>query len=165
MTNLSVRDMLYEDLFAALEEINQKPVVRAASGVNTGHHFTLWIGSIMDVETGAGPRQRGEYSIYVRCSWRLNRPSELVRTWRDAEERGDAMDRDLRLLTATHVTSFRLAPRTLDLALDFGATELSIFADAPSGEDQDYCYFVSTPRHKYLIRTGGLIEAKPRFDA
>ncbi len=129
---------MFEEFRANLNLLVSKECWSFIAGPGTGSFVTLDFGPKVPRRTPLKNKTltqeqreyRGEISLFVECSWRIDSGTEVVCSSQDDNEPGGEMLQGLKLLTGEKVEEVNVFPPALDLVLKLtGGFSLRLFCD------------------------------------
>lgn len=113
-------------------------------------------------------RYKGEESLWIRCSWRLEYKGAVIASWSDyVAGRKSRKDNCFSGVFGRRITRARLTSRVGDLRLDFARDyTLRVFADvsAQGGEDFNWQWYRADGQLRFGIGPGGIWLTEPSGD-
>jgi hypothetical protein len=133
-----------------------RPCLAAVAQPDTGGDLLLHFGDWQRYEDTPNARlltvERGNWSLMLRCPWRLDGPTNTICDWRSVADPSEpSLDRFL-VLTGRVVTSVKVIKPGFDLRLRFsGGLRLSALCDS-AGSSED-CWYLLRPDDSSIAAT------------
>ena len=103
---------------------------------------------------------RGEYNLFVECSWRLMDNISIVCSSKSNRE---AMYSGLQMMVNQKVKASSANPITGDLVIQFEKLlTLNIFCDETNVEENSDNYTIGTPELNFIVGCGSQVRFEPR---
>lgn len=149
-----------ERLRFAVRHLKGRAVAMVRADEALGSSFTLHIG-----ERRYWPRRpklaalaRGEFVLYVNCTWRLEERGSIVCTWADDRADEGPVMRGLQSLVGRTISGGHVSRRGWDLVLLFErGIRLVVFCDRSLHSDWVTCYQLRSPESIIRVEAGGTV--------
>lgn len=150
---------LIEEFLMAINALIGKACWGIAAGPNMGSVIDLELGEKIPLRQPGSSAltndlcyYRGEYTVMIECSWRLDAKDRVICGWAESNLEDGVLSHGLQLVLNQTVENVTVDPVTFDFSLYFSnALTLRGFCDQTDASAQSDNYTLFTPRYSYVI--------------